>query len=242
MCGRYATARTSSHLLDDFHATLTDAARHVVVDYNVAPTRAPLVVGRPAADAGRERLLVSAVWGLLPGWARDRSGAGRLINARVETVEEKPSFREAFARRRAVVPMDGYYEWWQPPDEGFGKPPRQPYFVTARTPDGGGRGIGVAGLYEFWRPPGEPSAPLLATFTILTTAAEGEDGRLHDRAPLLVPEEGLDDWLAPEPAPREELLGLLRPATPGRLNAWPVGPAVGNVRHNGPELVRPLAE
>jgi putative SOS response-associated peptidase YedK len=171
----------------------------------------------------------------VPSWAKDRSIGNRMINARSETVAEKPAFRSAFARRRAIVPADGYYEWYA--GEGP-KAPKQPFYITAAG-DGDARDVlALAGLYEFWRP--SRDEPWLLTFTILTTSAEGADGLLHDRAPLLVRPEVRDTWLAPIARPAGELLDLLVPATPGRLEAWPVSTQVNNVRHNGPELVEPL--
>ncbi len=243
MCGRYATTRTASDLEDAFAARLADGAAVPEPDWNVAPTKqAPLVVGRapegaddPQAQPRRE--LLPATWGLVPSWAKDRSIGNRMINARSETVAEKPAYRRAFARRRAVVPVDGYYEWYA----GQGpKGPKQPFYITARGdgPAAARDVLGLAGLYEFWR--ASESDPWLVTFTILTTSAEGDDGILHDRAPLLVEPEVRDAWLAPAERPAAELLDLLVPATPGRLDAWPVSTQVNNVRHNGPELVEPL--
>lgn len=241
MCGRYATTRTSTELDDAFAARLADGAELPDPDWNVAPTKqAPLVVGRRRDDAEEsappERELLAATWGLVPSWAKDRSIGNRMINARSETVAEKPAFKRAFARRRGIVPADGYYEWYA----GQGpKGPKQPFYITgARTDTDEREVLGLAGLYEFWRPSGDD--PWLVTFTILTTSAEGDDGLLHDRAPLLVGPEVRDVWLSPVPRPAAELLDLLEPATPGRLEAWPVSTQVNNVRHNGPELVEPL--
>ncbi len=240
MCGRYATTRTSAELDDAFAAGLGDGVELPAPDWNVAPTKqAPLVVGRRRDDADEaappRRELHAATWGLVPSWAKDRSIGNRMINARSETVAEKPAFRSAFARRRAIVPADGYYEWYA--GEGP-KAPKQPFYITAAG-DGDARDVlGLAGLYEFWRP--SRDEPWLLTFTILTTSAEGADGLLHDRAPLLVRPEVRDAWLAPVARPADELLDLLVPATPGRLEAWPVSTQVNNVRHNGPELVEPL--
>lgn len=226
MCGRYATSRTSDTLTDDFAATLAEASASIDADYNVAPTKTPpLVIGRMAAEGGRVgRELITARWGLVPSWAKDVSIGNRLINARMETVAEKPAFRKAFAQRRALVPADGFYEWFQPSDG-----PKQPFYLSRAG------GLALAGLYEFWR---TPEQDWLLSFTILTTAAEGDDGRIHDRAPLLVDPALWDDWL--DPSPHADLLAELVPATPGRLDAWPVSTAVNNVRNNGPDLVVPL--
>jgi len=230
MCGRYATSRTPANLVDDFEAEVGDLFTDTGPDFNLAPTKlAPLVVGRTQDDAFR-RELVTAKWGLVPSWAKDPSIGNRLINARSETVAEKPSFRSAFAKRRAIVPADGFYEWYQPEAGEDGKrPPKQPFFMSAEG------GLGLAGLYEFWK---DPQGQWLLTYTILTTSAEGEDGRIHDRAPLIVDGEIASRWLAAEPWP--EALEHLVPATPGELRAWPVSTAVNNVRNNGPELVEPL--
>lgn len=230
MCGRYATSRTPATLQDDFEADLGDLFTDSGADYNLAPTKpAPLVVGRTRDDTVR-RELVTAKWGLVPSWAKDPSIGNRLINARSETVAEKPSFRTAFAKRRAIVPADGFYEWYQPEaPEGGRRPPKQPFFMSAEG------GLGLAGLYEFWK---DPQGEWLLTYTILTTSAEGEDGRIHDRAPLIVEPDHVEQWLAPEPW--SDALDHLVPATPGTLSAWPVSTEVNHVRNNGPHLVEPL--
>lgn len=231
MCGRYATSRTPSALVDDFAADVGDLFHDEGADYNMAPTKqAPLVVGR-TGDEGFHRELVTGRWGLVPSWAKDPSIGNRLINARSETVADKPSFRSAFAKRRAIVPADGFYEWYQPESApGVKRPPKQPFFMS--RPEG----LGLAGLYEFWK---DPDGTWLLSYTILTTAAEGEDGRIHDRAPLLVGAEIAERWLAREPWP--DATDHLVPATPGVLRTWPVSTAVNDVRHNGPELVEPIA-
>jgi putative SOS response-associated peptidase YedK len=164
-------------------------------------------------------------WGLVPSWAKDAKGAARLINARSETLTSKPAFRSAYARRRCLVPADGYFEWQR---DGTAK---QPWFLTSRD----GAPLPMAGLYEVW---GREDGERLWTCTVITTDAADELGHIHDRTPLLVPREAWRRWLDPEVEdPGQD---LLVPATPGVLDAWPVSPAVGNVRVNGPELVEPL--
>lgn len=231
MCGRYATSRTSVQLQRDFEARLGDLYAETAADYNVAPTvSAPLLVGR--VDRGSpemHRELVTARWGLIPSWAQDPSIGHRLINARSETVAEKPSFRRAFERRRAIIPADGFYEWYRPADDAA---PKQPFYLTG--PDGAG--LALAGLYEFWR---DPRGEWVLSYTIMTTSATGDDGRIHDRAPLLVPEPVIQAWLDPT-CDGGDVLPDLQPATPGVLDLWPVSTMVNNVRNNGPELVRPL--
>jgi len=214
-----------------FEADLVSVDAELEPDFNLAPTKtAPIVIGR---DGGRE--LTTARWGLVPSWAKDRSIGNRLINARAETVAEKPAFRRAFASRRTLVPADGYYEWYAGELDERGKPRKQPFFIRPKD----GSVMAMAGLHEFWKDPATDE--WLVTFTVITTTAEDALGHIHERMPLMVQPERWDQWLAPAPRAVEELLGLLTPAAPGLLDAYPVSTAVNNVRNNGPELVAPLA-
>jgi putative SOS response-associated peptidase YedK len=152
-----------------------------------------------------------------------------MINARSETVAEKPSFAKAFAKRRAIVPADGFFEWY--PGEK-----KQPFYITPKD----GSVLAMAGLYEFWKS-GPDAVGWLITFTILTTSAADDLGHLHERAPMMLVGSEIDAWLDPAPMTAADRLGLLVPAVPGRLDAWPVSTAVNNHRNNGPELIEPLA-
>jgi putative SOS response-associated peptidase YedK len=220
VCGRYATSRTAQQLEDDFLASIPPGYVHPQLSFNMAPTMtAPIVVRR--ADGGRE--LRAARWGLVPSWAKDPAIGTRLINARSETVASKPAFRSAFAHRRAIVPADGYYEWYVPTVG-----PKTPYFISRPSK------LALAGLWETWSGPADDS--LLTTFTILTTAATGEGPQIHDRAPLLVEPDVADSWLRGD----SDALGRLEAATAGRLDAWPVSRAVNSVRNDGPELTEPI--
>ncbi|MGZ5422692.1 MAG: SOS response-associated peptidase, partial [Aeromicrobium sp.] len=187
------------------------------------------VVQRTPRDADPYRELMRARWGLIPSWAKDPSIGSRMINARVETVAEKPAFQKAFRKRRALIPADGYYEWYA----GQGKS-KQPFFMTPKDRSV----LSMAGLYEFWKDP--ETNEWVVSYTILTTRAEDALGYLHDRMPFIVEKDSYTQWLDPAPQPTEELLGLLVPAAPGRLDAFPVSKAVGNYRNNGPELIEPL--
>lgn len=239
MCGRYASTRSPDALADEFAARLpielagSDAHEP---DYNVAPTKqAPLLRSRRREDVP-EREIILATWGLVPSWAKDRSIGNRMINARSETVHEKPAFRRAFARRRAVVPADGYYEWYgsdTPSPPGTRRAPKRPFYITSKDDTV----LPMAGLYELWRADAE--GDWLITFTVLTTSATDDVGRLHQRMPLIV--EDVDAWLDPSVEAGTELLDLLVPAAPGRLEAWPVSTRVNHVGNNGPDLIRPLA-
>ncbi len=211
MCGRYATTRSAADLSAWFEAVdATGEAGGVVPRYNLAPTDpAPLV-----HLAAGERVLSVGRWGLLPHWARDPREGARMINARVETVATTRAYAEAYARRRALVPADGWYEWRRVGST------RQAYYLTPHD----GSVLAFAGLWSRWGP------ARLLTFTVLTTAAAGPLAAVHDRMPLVLPPSRWAEWLAGEPPPP----GI----ADGRLEIRPVGPAVGNVRNDGPELVR----
>ncbi|MGZ8718621.1 MAG: SOS response-associated peptidase [Aeromicrobium sp.] len=230
MCGRYATTLTAAAMNTEFEIDLAHSLAEVEPDYNMAPTKlAPIVVQRTPRDADPYRELMRARWGLIPSWAKDPSIGSRMINARVETVAEKPAFQKAFRKRRALIPADGYYEWYA----GQGKS-KQPFFMTPKDRSV----LSMAGLYEFWKDP--ETDEWVVSYTIMTARAEDALGYLHDRMPFIVEKDSYTQWLDPAPQPTEELLGLLVPAAPGRLDAFPVSKAVGNYRNNGPELIEPL--
>lgn len=241
MCGRYATSQTSADLIQAFETDLVSLGDDLEPDFNVAPTKqAPVLVGRRgdgvSDGAPAQRELLSARWGLIPSWAKDRSIGNKMINARAETLAEKPSFRRAFAKRRTLVPADGYYEWYAAePDEpdARAKPRKQPFFIRSKD----GSPLAMAGLHEFWKDP--EIGEWVVSFTVITTTAEDSVGHIHERMPLLVDPAGWDDWLDPAPRPTPELMELLTPAAPGLLDAYPVSTAVNQVRNNGPELIAP---
>ncbi|WP_340540720.1 SOS response-associated peptidase [Nocardioides sp. GXZ039] len=243
MCGRYASSRTTDDLVEEFDVAETRVEEPLEPDYNVAPTKdVYAVMERPPSRESEEppeRQLRVVRWGLVPSWAKDPAIGSRLINARMETVAQKPSFRRAFAKRRCLLPADGYYEWYQTEETTkSGKPRKQPYFIR---PDDHGT-MAMAGLYEIWRDPtrdDDDPARFRWTCTIITTDAEDDLGRIHDRMPLMVEPDRWERWLDPG-TPADDLIDLLVPAAPGRLEAYPVSTAVGNVRNNGPELIEPL--
>ena len=174
-------------------------------------------------------------WGLVPSWAKDISIGSRMINARAETVSEKPAFRNAFARRRCLLPADGYYEWQQLPAGTKG--PKQPYFIC--RPDHGP--LAFAGIYELWRdrslPEGDPAA-WLWTAAVITTTAPDELGEIHDRMPMVIDRASWGDWLDPANTDAADVRALLAPAAAYGLMSYPVSLAVNSVRNNGPELVK----
>ena len=243
MCGRYASSRQPEDLIEEFEIRGGELPR-LDADFNVAPTKEVYaVVERPPSgekESAPERQLRVLTWGLVPFWAKDPSVGNRMINARMETVAEKPAFRRAFEKRRAILPADGYYEWYATDElTKAGKPRKQPYFI--RPKDDGV--LAMAGLYEIWRDPtkdDDDPTRFRWTCTVLTTTAEDSLGHIHDRMPLMLTPDRYDAWLDPRNGDRDSLLGLLEPAAPGRLEAFPVRTLVSNVKNNGPELVEPL--
>lgn len=172
-------------------------------------------------------------WGLVPSWAKDPSIGSRMINARVESLAEKPAFRKAFARRRCLLPADGYYEWYR-----VDKKTKQPYFIH---PEDGGV-MAMAGLYEFWKDPARADDdPLkwLVSCTVITTTAQDSLGHIHDRMPVLIGRDHWAEWLDPARTEPGEVRALLAGDRPGGLAAYPVSSEVNSVRNNGPHLLEP---
>lgn len=242
MCGRYASSRSPEDLVEEFEVLDPRLEQAIAPSWNVAPTDPVYaVLERMPKDGGTEpvRQLREVRWGLVPSWAKDASIGSRMINARMETVAEKPAFRKAFAARRCIVPADGYFEWYETEQRtAKGKPKKQPFFITP----GDGSVLGMAGLYEIWRDPAKPEDAddrFRWTCTVLTTEATDELGRIHDRMPLIVDRDHRHEWLDPRHAD-VDLAALLRPAQQTGLTAYPVSTAVGNVANNGPELVEPI--
>ncbi|MFE7315251.1 SOS response-associated peptidase [Streptomyces sp. NPDC057555] len=266
MCGRYAASRKPEDLVGIFGVQHWEPTETLAPSWNIAPTdNVWAVLDRPlkgeaaaALPPGPVRQLRTLKWGLVPSWAKSPEGAARMINARSETVHEKPSFRQAFAARRCVIPGDGYFEWVtgaverELEEQGRKKRPRkQPYFVTPAD----GSVMAMAGLYEFWRDrtlPGDHPLAWWVTCTVVTTDAEttplagatGGEGPqtladIHPRMPLVLPPDRWDAWLDPATDP-DDLRSLLAPPPPGLMRAHPVPTGVSNVRNNGPELVTEL--
>ena len=254
MCGRYASARKRVELLEEFSVQRDAAAESLRPDYNVAPTKPVYAVlersgsrepepraadtaavdGDGAGDGGAARELRVVRWGLVPFWAKDPKIGSRMINARAETVAEKPAFRRAFAKRRCLLPADGYYEWQSQPGAA-----KQPVYIS-RTD---GSSLAFAGLYELWRDPAvaeQDADSWLWTATIITTSAPDEIGVIHDRMPMIIDRDRWADWLDPAISDVADVRSLLVPAAVSGLRTYQVSPRVNSVRNNGPELIEPL--
>ncbi|MFE2913523.1 SOS response-associated peptidase [Kitasatospora indigofera] len=238
MCGRYVSTSSVQDLAEFFGAVGLPTAETLAPSWNVAPTD-PILVALQRLDRETGELvrrLRQVRWGLVPSWSKDRGGGARMINARAETVHEKPAFRKAFAARRCLIPADGYYEWKPVPAAGGTKAYKQPYFLAPAA----GTLMPMAGLYEFWRdrsvPEGDPAA-WLTTATIITTDATDAAGRVHDRMPLTIDAADFDAWLDPELTDAAELRRLLHTPAGDELRITPVSTAVNSVRNNGAQLL-----
>lgn len=225
MCARYALFGPFSpgNLVPGF-------VEHVVnplvgfAQYNIAPSQVNPVVVAGAGGPGLE----SMRWGLLPHWAKDPKIGYSTVNARAETLAEKPAFRDAWRHgQRCLAPVTGWYEWVD-----LGGKRKQPYFL--RSADGHNPMM-LAGLWSRWT---DAEGKSVATYTVVTTEAMGEVRRVHDRQPQVLPAEAWEAWLR---APAAEAAALLQPAVTA-LRITPVGPAVGNPRNQGPSLVEPLED
>jgi putative SOS response-associated peptidase YedK len=216
MCGRYATTRSEADLSDLFDAV--DVTEGLGPSWNVAPTD-PVPVVRISASH-EARVLDTVRWGLVPPWAKDMRAGARMINARSETVATSPAFAPSFARRRCLVPADGWFEWVRDGKQ------RQAFYMTPAD----GSVLAFAGIWSTWN-----SAK---TCGVLTTAARGGLARVHDRMPLILPADRWAQWLTGEPS--EELLRPMTDRELAAIDVRPVGPAVGNVRNNGAHLLDPV--
>lgn len=253
MCGRYVIARAAGDLLGGVE--LTEA----LANYNVAPTQTVPILVDHEENGSWSRDIHSARWGLLPRWAKDESFSSRAFNARSETVVEKPTFRHAVKAQRCAVPANGYYEWAKHHvDDGSakGKTVKTPYFVHPEDPQ---ESICFAGLYEWWKiTSGQNEGQWLLSTTILTTSSPDEDsaqgnetleglGALHDRLPIPLRSTGESDeltaWLRADFEP-DEAVARIRDQANDVAAEWvltEVGPEVGSVANNGPELMEPVS-
>lgn len=223
MCGRFALLILGGALAEEFGAAVPQG---LAPRYNIAPTQ-PVLAVRAVPGNGR-REIVALRWGLVPPWAKDPSIGDRMINARAETVAEKPAFRSAFRKRRCLIPASGFYEW----KKTGGR--KQPHYIRRRD----GAPLAFAGLWERWAPEGE--APL-ETCAIVTTDANDLLAAVHDRMPVILSPAAYDAWLDPGADPGR-LRALLAPSPPGDLEMYPIGLLVNNPRIDDPRLIVPAPQ
>ena len=227
MCGRYRLTRAQQIVADEFEEIqdLHIDIRDIMTwrpRYNIAPMQvAPVLL----VDGG-QTVLRAHRWGLVPGWAKEAKIGAQAINARCETVAEKPMFRAAFKKRRAVVPASGFYEWQLTADG------KVPHSIQARS----GHTLYFAGLREEWVDRSDPDLTSLVTFTVVTCPPNATMQGIHDRMPVILPPEQVRAWLDPGTSPTV-LAAMMAPANDALLDAYPVSPAVGSVRNDSPALI-----
>jgi putative SOS response-associated peptidase YedK len=221
MCGRFSQAQIAELDREVFKLLSIPA---LPPRYNVAPTQEVAVV-RQGSEAA-ERSLDLLRWGLIPHWAKDPAIGNRMINARAESVADKPAFRDSFRERRCLVPSDGFYEWAK------AKHGKQPYYVRVL----GGKLFAFAGLWDRWR---DPTGETRETFTIITTEPNELLRQVHNRMPVILAPEEYDSWLAPEATTAADLSKLLRPYPTEQMSYYPVSRYVNSPDNEGPECVRP---
>jgi len=215
MCGRYVIKSPAAKLKVRFQL---DDLPLFEPRYNIAPTQPVPIVRR--LDEPR-RAWTPVRWGLIPSWAKDAKIGNKLINARGETVAEKPSFRSAFRKRRCLIPADGFYEW-KKLDGG-----KLPHFIHLRDEEP----FAFAGLWEHWTNPED--GEVIESCTIVTTEANALMRTLHDRMPVILPPADYDRWLDPATQDVEGLKALLRPYSSEEMTAYPISAYVNNPRHEG---------
>lgn len=223
MCGRYTLKAEGQTVADLFGLS---EELDLEPRYNIAPTQQiPVVLENP--DDGN-RTLEMMHWGLIPSWSKDPSIGSRMINARAETVAEKPSYRSAFKRRRCLVVADGFYEWKKTEDG------KQPYYLRL----GSGEPFGFAGLWESWSG-AEPGGEELRSTTIITTEPNEVAAEVHNRMPVILPRDLYDAWLDPDNDDRKELLSMLASYPTKEMEAYPVSRRVNRPANDEPGVLKP---
>lgn len=230
MCGRYVVAYDPDTLVSGFSLVRIEPFPK---RWNVAPTTDVPVVFE---NKKGERVCEPMRWGLVPHWAKDAAGGAKLNNARVESVADKPSFRQAWLRRRCLLPASGYYEWQAVPQPG-GKVVKQPWYISPTSAPV----FAMAGLFEAWRAPGaDATSPWLWTCCVITTAASAALAPIHDRMPVMIAREHWAAWLARANHDTTTLPALTAGLGDGAMQAWPVSREVSRSSNDGEALIAPI--
>ena len=220
MCGRYTLRTPVDSLVETFD--IAEYPSSITPSYNIAPTQKVTAV----VEEDEKRKLEMLRWGLIPSWAKDPAIGNKMINARAETVSEKPSFRSAFKKRRCLILADGFYEW-KKTDDG-----KQPYHIKMQD----GSPFAFAGLWETWQ-----NGEEIRSCTIITTEANGLMNEIHHRMPVILPPEDYGMWLDPDFDEKDPLTSLLKPYPADAMEAYPVSRRVNKPSNNEPGVVEPAA-
>jgi len=218
MCGRFANFISRAELEKLFGVRIDEEFNP---RYNIAPSQS--VPAITYLEKNQKKIISSMKWGLVPSWVKDPSIGNRMINVRVETIQEKPSFRSAFRRRRALIPASGFYEWQREDNM------KLPYFIAMKEM----KPFALAGLWERW----VHDQILLESFTILTTAANDLIQPIHDRMPVIIPVQHYDEWLLPT-TEEAVLFNLLSPYPAEEMLAYPISKLVNNPENDRPEVIQ----
>ena len=231
MCGRYALNVTTSELIDafDIQMGIPQVLPQLPADWNITPTKQIYLIRNSERDL---RELATASWGIIAPWSKDDESAlksqSSAINARSETLDEKPTFKSAFRSRRCLIPADGYYEW---ATELGPYPTKQPFYISAKNQ----HPIAFAGIWDRWV---SPSGRVVDSCAIITREAVDFLGEIHHRMPTFLPKNRWRDWLRKDLNSVSEIRSLMTLPSPATgLQAWPVSPRVNSIRNNGPELI-----
>ena len=222
MCGRFTLYSTEQVLINEYAIENSFTYEE---SFNIAPSQRVLAI----INNGKKNRAGQLLWGLIPPWAKDKKIAYKMINARGETLAEKPSFKRAFQSRRCIIPTSGFYEWKRTED---GK--KKPYFIHLKN----NKLFAFAGLWEKWNDPATEED--IFTCTIVTTAPNEMMANLHDRMPLLLENKHQDDWLNPDIKDTDYLQQLVKPFPSEHMTAYEVSTAVNKPTHNGSELIEPI--
>lgn len=232
MCGRYAQAQGMDEIIERFDLDSSLVDNSLPLNWNIAPTNEIYII----RDNQSGRILDSASWGLIAPWQKNfteaRNSQSHAINARSESIHEKPTFRQAFRTTRCLIPATGYYEW----ATSLGKyPPKQPFYISSRDAD---KSLSIAGIWSTWK---SESGAEIQSAAIITREAVGELATIHSRMPVFMPEDRWDIWLDPKNREIETLFPLMEIADPAAgLVTRPVASKVNLVANNGAELIQAI--
>jgi putative SOS response-associated peptidase YedK len=232
MCGRYAQAQGMDEIIEKFDLDSSLVDKSLPLNWNIAPTNEIYII----RDNQSGRVLDSASWGIIAPWQKNfteaRNSQSHAINARSESIHEKPTFRQAFRTTRCLIPATGYYEW----ATSLGKyPPKQPFYITSKDEN---KSLSIAGIWSTWK---SESGIEIQSAAIITGEAVGELATIHSRMPVFMPNDRWDTWLDPKNREIENLISLMDISDPASgLVTRPVAPKVNLVANNGPELIAPF--
>ena len=232
MCGRYAQAQGMDEIIERFDLDSSLVDKSLPLNWNIAPTNEIYII----RDNESGRVLDSASWGIIAPWQKNfteaRNSQSHAINARSESIHEKPTFRQAFRTTRCLIPATGYYEW----ATSLGKyPPKQPFYICSQDE---GKSLSIAGIWSTWR---NENGSEIQSAAIITREAVGELATIHSRMPVFMPAERWSDWLDPESRDINRLINMMNiPEPDAGLVAVPVSSRVNVVANNGPELIIPI--